>query len=667
MESRKGLDVMKGMICVVFAALLMAGILGPGFVSAASCDLEFFNALDLPNTFFTSATPLTTPVAHCELIGQINPRTGVDGKAYAIGFRLSLPDSWNGRFYFLGGGGTDGALGDLTVTNVVVSKGYAVVSTDAGHDNTIDNDPAAAGTAAFGADPQARIDYGYNAVDKVTQTAKILIGVYYNRVIEYSYFVGCSNGGRQGMVISRRFPTYFDGIVAGSPGFNLPKAAVAEAWNEQALAPLATETSTNGQPYLPNTFSDPDLQLAAVAINAACDGLDSLIDGIVDNYAACTDEVVYPKLEALICPGEKNVTCLSAAQVEALKKIFAGAKNSSGEALYTTWQWDPGIYTPGPPFAGGLGFRTWNLGYVFAPGVNNALNLTLGGGSLPMIFVTPPVVTPLTGLEAFIFAFDFDIQAPKIFDASGIYNESSMDFMTPPAPATDLSAFRNQGGKMILTHGNSDGVFSSHDTINWYEEMNTDMGGTAQDFARLFLVPGMAHCGGGPATSVFDAFTALVNWVEDGTAPESLLATANAFAPWPSRTRPLCPYPSVTRYLGTGSIEDATNFTCVDIIPATVQIAPATLSLSRSKKFTARVKLPKGYNGKDWEVIAAVCEGASAVKTVKGGSTFTVSFEPKDLINITAGDSVVFTVTVIAERSGQKVAFEGSDTVKVKE
>ena len=662
MRSRKESEIMKTICCIFFVALLVMVAFVP-LRAVASCDIAFFTGLELPNVVFTTAATQSTPIAHCEIIGQINPRTGADGKAYAIGFRLRLPDSWNERFYFQGGGGSDGNLGDALGSGAL-SNGYAVVSTDAGHDNTIDNDPAAAGTAAFGADPQARIDYGYNAVDKVTQTAKILIGVYYNRVIEYSYFVGCSNGGRQGMVISRRFPTYFDGIVAGSPGFNLPKAAVAEAWNEQALAPLATETSTNGQPYLPNTFSDGDLALVANAVLAACDSLDSLIDGIVDNFEACTDEVVYPKLEALICMGTKTDTCLSAGQVGALKKIFAGAKNSLGEALYTGWQWDPGIYTPGPPFSA-LGFRTWNLGYVFAPGQNNALNLTLGGGSLPMIFVTPPVITPLTGLEAYVFGFNFDTDAPKIFETSGIYTESSMEYMTPPSPATDLSAFKNQGGKMILYHGNSDGVFSSQDTINWYDDMNTAMDGTAQSFARLFLVPGMAHCGGGPATSVFDAFTALVNWVEYGIAPDSLLAAANVFAPWPSRTRPLCPYPSVTRYLGMGSIEAANNFTCVEIIPARVQISPARLSLSRTKNFKARIKLPIGYKTADWEVSVIVSEGAKAVRTRKSRSVYVAHFEPEDLINVTPGNKVTFTVSVIAEQGGKMVAFEGSDTVKV--
>ena len=552
MRFRKELDVRKLFFCVIFVALFMAAILGPRSATAASCSLEFFNSLGLPSTVFTTATPQSSPISHCEVIGKINPRTGVDGKSYAIGFHLRLPDNWNKRFFFQGGGGTDGSIGDA-LGNGVVAQGYAVVSTDAGHDNGIDYDPNAGGTAAFGVDPQARIDYGYNAVDQVTQTAKIIIKKYFGSYPAYAYFVGCSNGGRQGMVASQRFPRYFDGIVAGDPGFDLPKAAVAEAWNEQALAPLATKLSTNGQPYLPDTFSDADLALAANAILAACDDLDGLMDGIVDNYAACTNQRVYPQLKAIQCTGPKNAGCLSAGQVEALKMIYAGPENSRGKQLYSDWQWDPGI-------SGLLSLRLWSLGIPIPPPVNTALNLTLGGGALPLIFVTPPAITPETGLEAYIFGFNFDTDAPKIFKTSGIYTESSMDFMT--ARSTDLSPFKHHGGKLIIYNGNSDGVFSSRDIVRWYNAMNARMHGKAQSFARLFLVPGMGHCALGPSTYAFDAFTPLVNWVEHGIAPDSIVAMAPPDTPWPGRTRPLCPYPKQTRYIGSGDIENAANFVC---------------------------------------------------------------------------------------------------------
>lgn len=672
MRASKELVAMRAIFCVVLMVFLVGGILVPRPVAAiapaGSCDVVFFSKLDLPNpnTVFTCPAPYTActvspqsaPIGHCEIIGYINPRTGVDGKPYAIGFHLRLPDNWNGRFYFQGGGGTDGSLGDA-LGGGVLSVGYAVVSTDGGHDNTIDNDLNAGGTAAFGVDPQARSDYGYNAVDQVTQTAKSIIKEYYKSDIAYSYFVGCSNGGRQGMVASRRFPTYFDGIVSGAPGFNLPKAGVAEAWNEQALAPLATKLSTNFQPYLVDTFSDGDLTLASNAILDACDGLDGLVDGIVDNYAPCTDEVVYPKLDALVCIGPKTNTCLSAGQVGALKKIYAGPNNSSGEILYTDWQWDPGI-------SGFTSLRMWSLGSPFfgPPGANTAFNLTLGGGAVPLVFVTPPAVTPATGLEGYIFGFNFDTDAPKIFQTAGIYTESSMQFMTPPAPETELSAFRDNGGKMILYHGNSDGVFSPHDTINWYDEMSASMGEKVPGFARLFLVPGMGHCGGGPGTTQFDAFTPLVNWVEYGNAPERIAATAPAGTPWTGRIRPLCPYPGFAKYIGTGNIDKAENFICA--FPTDVRIEPEVLKLNKGT-FTAFITVPDIYEGKNLEIINAVCEGASAteVSLIGRGRTLIAKFNRQDLKNEPLGKSVPFRVTVIVEYKGNQIAFEGNDTVRV--
>jgi hypothetical protein len=558
MRAGKQSGVFKGILGIVFVAFFCLGPFVPFSAAAGSCDLSYFQSLGLPNeTTFHSASSQSGPIPHCEVIGYINPRTGVNGEEYAIGFHLRLPDDWNERFYFQGGGGTDGNLGDA-LGGGALSVGYAVVSTDGGHDNTVNFDPNAGGTAAFGLDPQARIDYGYNALNQVTQTAKIIINSYYHPGhIAYSYFVGCSNGGRQGMVAAEFFPTYFNGIVAGSPGFNLPEAAVAEAWNEQALAPLSTSLSAQGQPYLVDTFSDADLTLAANAILAACDALDGLADGIVDNYSACTDDRVYRKLKAIQCKGPKKDACLSKGQVEALKKIYAGPKNSRGKPLYSDWQWDAGI-------SGFTSLRLWSLGYPAPPplpgNTNTALNLTLGGGSLPHVFITPPDITPLSGLEEYIFHFDFDRDAPKIFQTSGIYTESSMQFMT--ARSTDLSAFKKLGGRMIMYHGNSDGVFSPHDTIAWYEAMDRRMRGKAQSFVRLFLVPGMGHCGGGPGTTQFDAFSALVDWVEQDIPPESITAAAPGDTPWEGRTRPLCPYPEQARYKGSGSIEDAASFTC---------------------------------------------------------------------------------------------------------
>ncbi len=666
MQAQKQVKVIGMVFGLV--ALLVTGISVPRPAAAAgTCDAAFFDGLGLPDVTFTSPTPayairnpgvrpLTSPVNHCEVIGYIDPRTGIDGKSYAIGFHLRLPDAWNGRFYFQGGGGTDGSLGDATGGGALAA-GYAVVSTDAGHDNAIDNDPNAGGTATFGVDPQARIDYGYNALDQVTQTAKTLTSKYYAQPIAYSYFVGCSNGGRQGMVASQRFPTYFDGIIAGAPGFNLPKAAMSGAWNEQTLAPLATKLSTQGQPYLPDTFSNADLTLAANAILAACDDLDGLADGIVGNYDACRNELVYPQLDKIQCTGAKDPSCLSEGQIAALKKIYAGPVNSLGQALYSDWQWDGGI-------AGPQSLRSWSLGTIATPPsplVNNAAKITLGAGSLSHIFVTPPVITPVNALESFTFHFNFDTDGPKIFATFGPYTQSSMEFMT--AHATDLSPFRNHGGKMILYQGGSDGSFSPRDTMNWYKAMSATMGGTAEDFARFFFVPGMGHCGGGPGTTTFDTLTPLVNWVEHTAAPDSIIATAPNGTPWPSRTRPLCPYPEVAAYDGTGNVELAASFSCVP--PIQVRVEPDTLNLKSKGEFTAFITLPEGYDVRDWNIGNVTCQGASAVKGKVSDNMYIAKFNRQDLKDVSSGNSVLLTVQATLQHQEKPAIIQGTDTVNV--
>ncbi len=654
----------------VLSALLVAGLtVSTSAAAAGSCDAAFFNGLGLSNVTFASPSPaynvrnpgvrpLSTPVSHCEVIGYIDPRTGIDGKLYAIGFHLRLPDAWNGRFYFEGGGGTDGNLGNATGGGALTS-GYAVVSTDAGHDNTIDNDANAGGTATFGVDPQARIDYGYNALDKVTETAKTLISDYYGQDIAYSYFVGCSNGGRQGMVASQRFPTYFDGIVAGAPGFNLPRAAMAGAWNGQALAPLATKLSTQNQPYLPDTFTDADLTLAANAILAACDALDGLTDGIVGNYPACTNELVYPQLKKIQCTGAKDASCLSADQIAALKKIYAGPANSQGQALYSDWQWDGGI-------AGSASLRGWSLGTIAAPGkplVNNASKITLGAGSLALVFVTPPVIIPTNTFESFAFHFNFDTDAPKIYETFGPYTQSSMEFMS--AHATDLSPLKNHGSKMILYQGGSDGSFSPRDTMNWYKQMNSTMGGTAKDFARFFFVPGMGHCSGGPGTTSFDTLAPIVNWVEQGVAPETILAKAPNNTPWPNRTRPLCPYPEVTAYDGTGDIEVAASFSCVP--PINIRIEPGNLNLKSKGEFTAFITLPEGYDVKDWNIGNISCGGATATKSMVSDNMYIAKFRRQDLKDVSPGQSVILTVQATFQHEGKEAIIQGIGTVNVTE
>lgn len=579
-----------------------AGALTPAIACAK------LTGLSLPNTQIISATEVTSSSGnYCNVIGVIDKRVSrqdPDHFTYGIGFEVNLPDSWMGRFEMEGGGGSDGSLSSPTGSfGSELSQGWAVATDDGGHEDSpgnpalgwIDDDANAGGTAHFGIDEEARVDYGYEGIRSTTEIAKQIIAKYYGKNAERSYLVGCSNGGRDAMLAADLDPDMFDGLVAGNPGFDLPRAAVAEAWNEQQLAPLATTLDVNGQPYLPPTFPSQDLEVASAAILSACDGLDGLVDGLIDNYTACTDSRVYPALAAFTCSpdGAHGNTphggqCLTADQVTALKNIYGGAKNSNREPLYSSWFWDAGIWDP--PSAFGLGWAAWNVSFVGPPNTNSAVNLTLGAGAVPMIFTTAPVVTPVSGpngQEAFMFSYNFDMDAPKIFAITRDYPQSSMEFMTgsqsglPPS----LGQFRQHGGKMIMYDSLNDGIFSSVDLVSYNERLNQVMEGRADQFARLFLIPNMAHCGGGPATDIFSAnvLTAITGWVENGVAPDKITAAnGNTTSPFPSGppfdprvaqnfptggTRPICAFPRQTRYKGTGATNDAANFACV--LPAT--------------------------------------------------------------------------------------------------
>ena len=508
------------------------------------------------------ASPYPMP-AHCKINGKMFERTGVDGKPYAIGFEMRLPANWNQRFLFQANGGNDGvvqpAYGNVVpsgATTNALMQGFAVLSSDAGHTA---EPPAAAGLVGgnlFGMDPQARLDYGYQANGKLTPMAKALIATHYGKPASKSYMMGCSNGGRHGMVAASRYAADFDGIFASNPGFNLPKAAVQHAWDIQAFASV--------NPDLKAAFPPADMKLVADRILEKCDALDGLADGMVQDLPACQKAF---DIKALQCSAGKTPECLSAPQVSALTKVFSGPVNSKGEALYADWPWDAGVG------ASQIGFGSWRSWKLQGPIAALPIIGVLGGGSVAFIFSTPP--KPVAGnppaLMKSLMDYNFDTDAPKIFATNATFSESSMQFMTPPN-ASDLSAFKTRGGKLIVTHGNSDPVFSFNDSRNWYEALDKNHQGRAADFARLFPVPGMNHCQGGPTTEQFDALSALVNWVERGQVPEQIIATArpgvnpDVPANWQTngkpRSRPLCPYPKQARYGGSGDINDAANFSC---------------------------------------------------------------------------------------------------------
>ncbi|HWU02562.1 MAG TPA: tannase/feruloyl esterase family alpha/beta hydrolase, partial [Novosphingobium sp.] len=492
--------------------------------------------------------PVDTP-PHCEITGLMHERKGVDGQTYAIKFHLRLPDAWNGRFFMMGGGGSNGELGDALGRlggegQAAITQGYAVLSQDSGHDNATNTVAARNGLAAFGFDPQARADYGGVSLAPVVHAARAIVRARYGVTPRKSYFMGCSKGGQEGMMLAQRYPDLFDGIIAAAPGFALPKAAVAEAWNTQAFSAVVRASGQNLTPEaLKASFSDNDFQLVGQAVLNACDKDDGVADGMVSAWRMCTSAKVQRALSAMTCTGGKNDTCLMPAQVEALRKVNAGTPT------YPGFPFDPGWSAPG--------WRMWMIGMGPIP----AINLAMGAPSLASVFSVPPRALAEGQQAALDYHMGFDAtrDAHLLFDHGGGFARSAWADVGARSP--NLDAFRRRGGRLIVPHGLADPVFSFADTAAWYDAVNARYRGGAEGFVRVFAVPGMNHCGGGPAADGYDAFAALTDWVEKGRAPAQMVATAGPAAPWPGRTRLLCAYPRQAFYKG-GDVEKASSFAC---------------------------------------------------------------------------------------------------------
>jgi feruloyl esterase len=450
--------------------------------------------------------------AYCRIDGMIDRRTGAAGITYGIGFALALPDSWNGRFLFQGGGGLNGSVqlplgAAASGGNPGLARGFAVVSTDTGHQGKGGFD------ATFFQDQQASIDFAYAAIGRVAEAAKRIIAQHYGKPADRSYFAGCSTGGREAMMMTQRYPAYFDGVVAGAPAMRTNLSGIGDQWVAVSLNQVAPKNA-QGQPMTRSALSDGDKKLVIDGLLNACDAGDGITDGMVFNINACRFD---PK--TLVCKGDKAEGCLSAAQAAALEKGFAGPKDSKGRQVYPGFLFDTGI--------------------AATQGIAGLLH---GGQS--------PVGIPLTAMELDV---DRAVEAALADPADSVSTTSRW---------TNLNTFSGRGGKLIFYHGVSDPWFSALDTVDYYQRMTKANGGPAQvlNWSRLYLAPGMGHCNGGTAAlDTFDALTAIVEWVEKGTAPASLTATGRAF---PGRSRPLCAYPLHAHYKGQGNAEDAANFEC---------------------------------------------------------------------------------------------------------
>jgi pimeloyl-ACP methyl ester carboxylesterase len=564
----QGLGVLSAFGVLVACGTLQSSSIAPlkaaTGASLPSCD-ALASQLQLPNTRIESAASVAAGAvmlgdkavpAHCLVKGRMHERKGSDGRDYAIGFEMRLPLAWNGRFYYQGNGGLDGAvvpalgaLGGGPLTGALM-QGFAVISSDAGHSGPQ--------TAVFGLEPQARLDYGYQAVQKLTPMAKQLIAAAYGKEPDRSYIGGCSNGGRHAMVAAARLGDQYDGYLVGAPGYRLPYAALAQIWGAQQWAPLATPGATVKNPLNPNgtlpdlgsAFTPQERQTVAKAMADKCDALDGVKDGMVQATQAC-QAVFNVKTDVATCTGERNGACLTPAQKDVVARVFDGAHTPAGQRIYAPFPYDTGV--------AGANWGTWKF-------VDSLIRDPL---ALNTIFSVPP--SPVDPFK------DNVIARLAMFSATNdTYRESGWSLMTPPGeeqPA-NLAALRSRGAKMVLYHGVSDPIFSAEDTRQWIDRVGKAGGNPASDFARYFPVPGMNHCSMGPAADQFDLLTPLVQWVEQGIAPQAVVASVRGAgnaggvntelpADWsPQRSRPLCAYPAVATYKGSGSVEDAQNFAC---------------------------------------------------------------------------------------------------------
>jgi feruloyl esterase len=525
---------------VVALIPVLAQVVTPAASTGTSC--ANLAALTIPNVTIKSATalpagPFTPPgapiagdgqargpvvmtlPAFCRVEGTARPTSDSD-----IKFEVWIPpaDAWNGKFEGVGNGGYQGSI-SYTAMATALRRGYATASTDTGH--TGDD-------MKFGqGHPEKLIDYGHRAVHVMTESAKLIIRNAAGRFAERSYFVGCSAGGQQALSEAQRYPEDYDGIIAGDPASNRIR---------QTFGFLSSWIATHGADGKP-ILTQAKLALLTKAAVDACDGIDGLKDGLIDDPRKCHVDPA-----KLLCKSPSTssgqaadeTTCLTQPQVDAARKMYEGTKNPrTGELIYTGW----------PRGSEGFG--------------------ETAGQSWRQYVVDPPEPMRVGFFKYWLFhdpSWDF---RSIDWEHDLAYAEQKLPFMA--AVEKDLTPFKKRGGKLLMYTGWSDPVVPPHDTVAYYDAVVKTMGGLAptRDFYRFFIAPGMGHCGGGPGPNQFEHLTALEQWVEKGVAPEKMIAT-HSTAGKVDRTRPLCLYPQVARYKGTGSTDEAANFACVADAPA---------------------------------------------------------------------------------------------------
>ena len=516
---------------VAVSLILATAILG----RAADC--ASLSSTNLPNTTVTTAQsvpagrfmppygrPLDKLPAFCRLAGVIRPSSDSD-----IRFEVWLPASgWNGKFLGVGNGGFAGSISYSALADDL-RRGYATAATDTGHEG--DSEDA---SWAY-KHPEKVVDFGYRALHATAENAKALIQAFYSAPASHSYFDSCSDGGREALMEAQRFPADFDGILAGAP---------ANFWTHLLANAVAMVQSLYGNDpaaYIPSAKL-PAIQSAALA---ACDAQDGVKDGIINNPLQCHFDP-----SVLLCKGKDSRDCLTAPQLSALKRLYAGAQDAHGKRIF------PG-YVPGAE-DGPQGWAAWITGT--APG--KASGPAYAENYFRYIVFQDPA---------------WNLLSANVDQAEAAADEKTASILNSTDP--DLGRFQSRGGKLILYHGWDDPAISPLNTINYYNSVIAKMGAkNANSFVRLYMVPGMQHCLPGPGPNWFGqighptaqgkpygVYDALEEWVEKGAAPGDIIATKYVDDD-PSKgvqiTRPLCPYPQIAKYKGTGDTNDAANFVC---------------------------------------------------------------------------------------------------------
>ena len=528
---------MKKILCFVFCLLEGTGAL---FADDACAKLA---ALKIPNASIT----LAQTVAAGAFVGPPEPFSGVDISAFYktlpafcrvvaeakptsdsdIKIEVWMPSSgWNGKLQGIGNGGFAGLIDDRQI-GMAVKAGYAGTATDTGHTGS----PIDAAWAV--GHPEKVADFGHRGIHEMTRVAKALVQAFYGKAAQRSYFAGCSDGGREALMEAQRYPQDYDGILAGAPANDWVPLLTTAAYDTQAL-------TLDPASFIPQT----KIPTIAAAVNAACDELDGVKDGILNDPRQCKFDPA-----SIQCKGEDSEKCLTAPQVEALKKLYAGPQDSQGHTVF------PG-YVPGAEEGQG----GWGL-WITGPAPAKSLMAFFGNGFFGSMVYEKA---------------DWDF---KTFNVDkGLKDAQEKTGKALNATDPDLKAFKTRGGKLILYHGWDDPAISALNTVKYYDSVVAKMGQKNVDsFVRLYMAPGMQHCADGPGPDhfgevgrlTFDDPThsvgaSLEQWVEKGKMPRTIIASK-----YPGKdqehatmTRPLCPYPQAAKYKGSGDTNEAASFVC---------------------------------------------------------------------------------------------------------